>query len=500
MRKLTGIMMLLVLFVLGQSCTDLLEQPEPSTSISEEVALSDPGAVEALRAQMYSRLHSFNYTTAYMIGPAALADELSNRPGTTRGLGYAENQRGTGMGTWGTSYNLINEANLIINEVGQDVFDSQATLDQYIAEALFMRAFAYHHLVRAYGYEPGMSPATGQGAGFDLGVVLRTQAAQSPEDASFRPRKTVSRIYSQIESDLQRAIGLFQSVGDAGNVQYATLAAAQALHARVSLYAGNYQDANDYAVDALNNTSASLATTQSGVANMFNETAGTNPEAIFLTVVNPSTESQGVNNALHAYTSTQWMAQVPTQDQLNMYDASGSDYRLAWFAECNNEDGGGDAGCLATHPSINSGNSPLEIQKWNGELGNYADNIPLLRVAEMYLILAEARLPSNGATGTGITATPLNDLRAARGLGTVTPSEQAILDERRREFVAEGQRFFDLKRLGRDISKAPATGAPEVPYTDFRILDNIPNGEVDLSEAEAPEDSVLIQNPGYEDN
>ena len=195
------------------------------------------------------------------------------------------------------------------------------------------------------------------------------------------------------------------------------------------------------------------------------------------------------------------MAQVPTQEQLNMYDASGNDYRLAWYAECNNEDGGGDQGCPATHPSINSGNSPLEIQKWNGDLGNYADNVPHIRVAEMYLILAEARLPSNGATGTGITATPLNDLRAARGLGPVAVvDEQAVLDERRRELVAEGHRFFDLKRLGMDITKAPGTGADDVPYTDFKILDNIPNGEVDLSEAEAPEDSVLIQNPGYEDN
>ena len=286
--------MLLVLFVLGQSCTDLLEQPEPSTSISQEVALSDPGAVEAIRAQMYSRMQSGAYTTTYMLGPAALADEITNRPGTTRLNGLAENNRGSGMGSWGTSYNLINEANLIINGVGQDVFDSQATLEQYQAEALTLRAFAYHHLVRAYGYEPGMSPATGQGSGFDLGVVLRTQPAQSPEDASFRPRKTVSRIYSQIESDLQRAITLFQNSGDAGTNQYITLAAAQALHARVSLYAGNYQDANDYAVSALQNTSASLATTQSGVANMFNETAGTNPEAIFLTVIDPATESLGV--------------------------------------------------------------------------------------------------------------------------------------------------------------------------------------------------------------
>jgi hypothetical protein len=65
-----------------------------------------------------------------------------------------------------------------------------------------------------------------------------------------------------------------------------------------------------------------------------------------------------------------------------------------------------------------------------------------------------------------------------------------VLRERRIEFMAEGHRWFDLKRLGRDIPKPALSGAPTLPYTDFKILPRIPQAEINLS-------TVLNQNPGY---
>ena len=507
MKNLTRIIVLLLLFTVSQACSDILDNAQPSTAISPEQTLSNAGAVESLRSGMYSRLHTEDMTTTYMLGPSSAADELTTRAGATRLSGLAQNDRNAGMvdaDGYGLIYDLINDANLIINGVEEGVLpDAQQA--QYTGEALTLRAFALHHLVRTYGYEPGMIPSSGQGAGWDLGTIIRTQPTIEPSDASFRPRKTINTVYDQIESDLTRAINLL-SQGDAGSPVYITQAAAEALYARVSLYRQNFSDAAGYATDAMASSSAELVTDSTGVANMFDETAGRNPEAIFLINFNPPSEQingDAINDGLNAYTATQWMAQVPTQEQLDMY--SSADYRVSWFAPCfNDAESSPVSGCPATHPEIAGGNEGLEIQKWNGELGSFTDNVPVFRVAEMLLIQAEAQMKESGGT-VADALPPLNTLREARGLSELTvadiTSEQeamnAILAERRREFVAEGQRFYDLKRLGRDISKAPGTPTSDVPYIDYRILDNIPYGEVTLSQQEAPEDSVLQQNPGY---
>ena len=508
MKNLTRIVVLLLLFTVSQACSDILDNAQPSTAIAPNQTLTNAGAVESVRSGMYSRLHTEDMTTTYMLGPSSAADELTTRAGATRLSGLAQNDRNAGMvdgDGYGLIYDLINDANLIINGVEEGVL-SDAQRAQFTGEALTLRAFALHHLVRTYGYEPGMIPSTGQGSGWDLGTIIRTQPTLSPSDASFRPRKTVSTVYDQIESDLTRAINLL-SQGDAGSPVYITRAAAEALYARVSLYSQNYSDAATYASDAMANSSAELVTDSAGVANMFDETTGTNPEAIFLINFNPPSEQingDAINDGLNAFTATQWMAQVPTQEQLDMY--SSDDYRVSWYAPCfNDAEGDPVTGCPATHPEIAGGQEGLEIQKWNGELGSFTDNVPVFRVAEMLLIQAEAQMKESGGSFTDALG-PLNTLRNARGLDDLVAgvdvanqeeTMDAILAERRREFVAEGQRFYDLKRLGEDISKAPGTPTSDVPYINYRILDNIPYGEVTLSQQEAPEDSVLLQNPGY---
>src|SRR5699024_2161255 len=111
-------------------------------------------------------------------------------------------------------------------------------------------------------------------------------------------------------------------------------------------------------------------------------------------------------DALNVYTANQWVAQIPTQSLVGLY--SSNDYRLGWYADCYNESGGVDiTNCTAVN------DNGWEIQKWNAEQGNYADDYPLIRIAELKLIQAEARYRTSGiAAGLG----PLNELRSARGL------------------------------------------------------------------------------------
>jgi len=471
------------------SCNEILDNPQPSTSLSQEVALSDEGALRSVRAAMMGRLHTFTFTTRNMLGADALADNLWNRSGSSRFQSLAQNQFRAGLsdgGTYEDVYNLINDANLIIEAVEPGVVDDDQ-LTMFRGEAYFLRAYAYHNLVKALGRDPNAVPTTGVGAGFDLGVVIRTNPTLDISDADFRARSSVVEVYQQMESDLLESINLLgQSSGPSRF--FIQQAAAEALLARVYLFWERWADANTFAQRAIDNTTAEL-TSGSDVGGIWNPN---NAEGIFITLVDPSTESQGVNNSLAAYTSTQWTAQIPTADLISLYDAN--DERLAWYAPCFDDARGNDfqASC------DNDVGAGLEIQKYTS-FGNtnFADNVPLLRVPEMILIQAEALLNTQGVSAA---INRLNILRESRSLDPLDPADftaatalDEILDERRRELAAEGHRFYDLRRNRREIRKAPeanAAGFPNVPFNDIKLLDNVPDAEIETN----PE---LVQNPGY---
>ncbi|MFN1834466.1 RagB/SusD family nutrient uptake outer membrane protein [Balneola sp. MJW-20] len=480
MKNLSKLLAVALVVFSFQACTEVLEDVEPTTAITPEVAFSDAGSVRAFRTQLYSRLHSFTYTTQYMIGPEALGDQSYNRTGSSRFNAYSTFQFGAGMNHYTAAYNLIQDANVVIGAIPDGVIPA-AEKSQYQGEAYFFRAFAMHHLVRALGYEPGNSPSSGDGAGWDLGIIIRTEPVLGLTQADARPRNTVAEVYSQIRSDLGEAITLLGQNQESSR-NYVQQAAAYALLARVELYARNWQAAANNAASALSNTSAALAT-GADVVTMFDETVfSTHPEAIFEVEVNPNTEGQGINSSLNVYSSEQWVAQIPTNSLLALYDQA-NDQRWNWFTPCfSQQENAPVSGC--------TNNGGLMITKWFGEKGQFTDDIPHFRVAEMLLIQAEAYL--NGATG-GTAAGALNTLRAARGVADIAaPTIDDILDERRRELAFEGQRFFDLKRLGRSITKDPEVlgSAVTIQYTDVRFLDDIDPDDLD----DNPE---LVQNPGY---
>ena len=106
-----------------------------------------------------------------------------------------------------------------------------------------------------------------------------------------------------------------------------------------------------------------------------------------------------------------------------------------------------------------------------------------------------AEAAAKDANDPNAAAGPLNTLRAARNVGAVpafasiTEMEDFILDERMRELAMEGHRFFDLKRLQRDI-RFP-NGDIKMFSDSYRILPQIGSGLINVN----PE---LVENPGYE--
>jgi starch-binding outer membrane protein, SusD/RagB family len=484
--KFTVVGALLISFA---GCNEILEDVQPSTSVSGEVVLTSAEGVNALRASMYDRLHSqFAYQTEYFIAPSAFTDETRNRPGSTRyqGLTTAVGTSGTAhIATWGAHYEVLQDANLLIGAIPEGVLDA-ATLNRYRGEALAIRAFAMHNLVKVWGYEPGNFDQGELESNWDAGVIIRTEPTIDLTDADLRPRASVTDVYAQILQDLSDAKGLLAGIN--ANNTFATEAFVDALSARVNLYAGNWGAAATAAQAAITNSGRTLADTDDDVADMFDALVGGHPEAIFKVVVNSSTENGGWNNnGPGTYSSTGFLAQLPTQFLVDKYEAG--DYRLGWYRDC------ADAQRIALNQptgcaDVNTGG--FSLVKFNGSKGNHVDDLPFIRLAEMYLIWAEAA--AKAANDPNAAAGPLNTLRTARNVGAVpafasiTEMEDFVLDERMRELALEGHRFFDLKRLQRDIRNPD--GTIKMFADSYRILPQIGSGLINVN-------PLLVENPGY---
>ncbi|MCS3658818.1 RagB/SusD family nutrient uptake outer membrane protein [Salinibacter ruber] len=496
MKSIANASAFALIFLFALSGCDVIDRTDPSTAISQGEALSSETAIEGVRASMFDRFHTENLSTFWLLGPAAQADNTYIRGSQNRfrGLNQNEIRSGVGTGPYSTLYNAINEANILISGIQEGALP-EARAQRLEAEGLFIRALATHHAARIFSYEPGQTPASGPGQGFTLGVEIKTEPTLAVKDASPTPRSPVGEVYSQLESDLNQAINIFSNLPDAQRASdefVPSEAAAEALLARVNLYERDWSDADQAATNALDLAGQQFGSSLAGpneVRAIFNENSG-NPEGIFTIDTDPIQESAGVNNALAAYTSRQWIAQVPTQDLIGLYGSS--DARLdGFYGPCFDEIQG--ANVQGQCENIND--PGFELQKYNAEQSTpYADDYVHLRVAEMVLIQAEARLNTSGVSAA---IDRLNDLRQQRNASQLDPGNynfdsayDEILAERRRELVAEGHRYFDLKRLGRDISKAPGTGEEDVPFEDFRVLDDYPPSELQVN-------TELEQNPGY---
>jgi hypothetical protein len=533
MNMLKKLTYLIILALAITACDDVLDGLEPATSVSGETVLSTEDGVNALRASLYSKQRaSFSYTTQYFVGPSAFADETRNRNGSERfnDLNQAVGTSGNvGLGNWGATYNIVQDANLLIGAVEEGVLDD-ATLAQYRGEAFAIRAMVMHNAVRTYGNDP-TSPFFSNG---DLGVIIRTEPTLDVSDADARPRATVLEVYEQILSDLAQAKTLLAGQNDDNTL--VTEAFVDGLTARVNLYAGNYSAAATAAQAAIANAPA-LVDTEDDVAEMWVEGqgGGNHPEALYKLVVDPDTEpiaGDNTNDGLAAYTSSQWVAQVPAQNLMDLFEED--DFRIGsyvldddgnvqgaldegdnpygvysggWFQRCfNSQTDFAVNGCQV----VNS--DSVSTAKWEGGNGNLSDDIPYMRTAELYLILAEAEA-KGGDLPAGVQA--LNTLRAARNASTystgdfanLTEFEDEILDERMRELFAEGHRFYDLKRLGRDIPNAVNPDGDILPIGNqgikmrgdsYRVLARIPDGVISTSIVDGAE-PLVIQNPGYSD-
>ncbi|MCU0468375.1 MAG: RagB/SusD family nutrient uptake outer membrane protein [Arcicella sp.] len=350
--------------------------------------------------------------------------------------------------TWLDSYRTINTANTVLANLG--VVDA-AKKSRFEGEAKLIRAWMHFELVRIYAktFQDG-------NAASNLGVPIMTIPTAKITDASFVKRNTVAEVYQAVIADLTSA----ESLLPAKNGFFANKATAAALLSRVYLMQGNYDAARQAAHRVISSGNYTLTETFDLAFN--NRTNST--EDIFAT---QGTDQDFVNelNTFFASSEYQGRGDIYVNEQhLNSYDVS--DERGNFFYES------GD----------------IFTAKWARRIGN----IPLIRLAEMYLTRAEGNLR---AGGTPIGTTPLADinrLRERAGAKLYTTMDLAtILKERRFELAFEGHWIHDIKRNRQTITKRNGNGTRTWTFNSPKLIFPIPLRETDANKN-------LVQNEGYQ--
>jgi hypothetical protein len=384
---------------------------------------------------------------------------------------------------WRQIYNGINRANVSIDNIPK-VAGNETVKTRLINEAKFIRGLLYFQAVRLWG-----------------GVPIELHEPTSIQLESLKSRReTVDAVYTQIISDLNAAEALPATypASDAGR---ATSGAAKAILAKVYLTRKDYPNAILKAREVI--TGGYGYALFESFQDIFTKTKKNGKEHIFSVQFEPNQAGNGSSGS--TFQSTSFIGFTATEpadiisDVALFYDiyAPGDTRRDVSYAKT-----------LPIPGTANIYTFPKPIFKKYLDLtnvatpGNVAINFPIIRYADILLSLAEAI--NEQGTPTPEAYELINQVRRrAFGKPITTPDaavdlsgltqttfRAAIQEERKKEFVQEGQRWFDLVRWGTLVTEVKKVTAKN-SVSERNNLYPIPQSERSIDPVGLP------QNPGY---
>lgn len=380
---------------------------------------------------------------------------------------------------WNGQYQEINLCNQVLDNIVSVNMDA-GLANRYIAEAKFVRAYSYFRLVRAFGDVP-----------------LRLTV---PKDASQYnlARTPKAQVWAAIEQDLTDAAGVLPQTYTGADVGRPTKGAALALHAKVSMYLGNWSNVLTYT----NQVMALGYQLFSNYEQLFRVANENSTESVFeiqaaLILGNPGASNsqysqvQGVRGS----TGGGWGFNIPTQSLVDEYEANDprKDATIIFRGEITPE---GDAIPITGDNTMYNQKSYVPFADFvSGYNEGCGQNIRVIRYADVLLMNAEAN-NELGNTTAALASLEMVRARARAGNNAILPQvtttvkadlRNAIWHERRVELAMEFDRYFDVIRQGRGATvfgpKGWKAGKNEVWP--------VPQSEIDLSTGK------LVQNPGY---
>lgn len=460
------------------SCRKVIDLPETDL-IAGDVALSNVTFLEQAVIGIYAAVG----TEMNILLNAVFADEVAKaefyNAVTTHEWQYGPADVGLRDSYTGIApnYNIINRANVVLAAIPKA--DSTRVGDntkkvRLEGEALFLRAYAHFELFRYYcgNYSPD-----------GLGMVYMKSSTIVPA-----ARIRMDEYFSNINADLVKAKTLVaQNLTD---INRANLAAVSGLQARVALYQRDWQAAESFATEYIQQVPIANAATFPGIW-----TDANSAEQAFRLIRTNSIGGRigslfrGTSASASNIGLVTWK---PAEKLWNAYDRV-NDVRFRNY--------------FKDEPLLTSaGRSSRLILKYAGTAyGTASENVAnakVFRTAEMYLIRAEARAEQGRVSGVNSASEDINLLRSNRITGyapiTYASKEQAITDivqERFVELCYEGHRFFDLKRRGLPVDRlavdAPSPAGTTLAANNFRFVLPIPLPEMVAN-------PLMQQNAGYQ--
>jgi tetratricopeptide (TPR) repeat protein len=418
---------MILAMLISTSCDDLLEL-EPTGEIIGEEALKSPEDLQALLNSAYDVLRGsggdFLGGRVQAIAEV-MGDNIDGKSGSLDNADFlAYYNKTTSFFTGYTQamfdepYYVIYRANVLLQNVDIVPGVSEADKARITGEAKFLRAICYFELVRLFAQPYGYTSDNAH-----LGVVLRITPSATPQN-----RNTVAEVYNQIVKDLQEAA---QSI-PAENGIYANSWAAKAYLAKVYFHMHRFEDAFELANDVISNGPNVFNNDPGELTDRYSP--GGTDEAVFKQV-STQNDHRGPQFSTH-FRSDQ--SNPPTlKISRNMYNLAVSDpddlRGQQWYSVENEGEE----------------NERIFINKFNDK--NYFD-VPMITITELKFIRAEsvAEFSDDFSVALG----DLNDIRVRAGLDVINTvnGKQELLSlirtEKRKEHVAEGLRFHDLRRIG----------------------------------------------------
>lgn len=439
MKKLI-ILFIIALFSLV-ACEDILDV-KPKQDIPQDIAFNDEASVRSTIVGCYDALQSTGYYGRYyVVVPDLLAGNLEHN-GTTQE--YAEFTNNAVQsdnfiidGIWSSIYDGINRVNMVIANIDQAGMSTEDE-NMYLAHAYFLRALHHFNLVRMFG-----------------GVPIKREPSTEPGEQLNVPRNSISEVYTQIELDLDFAEQHITDIFPGA----ANLTVLNALRAKISLYQERWTDAKFYATEVINDNTY-------GLEPYFGDLypAGNSMEGVFEILFNEQD-----NNLLAQYFLPTAIGGrhefIPSESFINSFPEEDS---------------------IRLNNSVTEDSDGLYCSKYT-EISTRSDNVYVFRLAEMYLIRAEAEAQLQGNIND--IQSDINMVRNRSDLGDTEASTyeellQAVAIERRRELAFEGHYWFDLVRTGSAMDSIPEV------TSENQYLMPIPLSEMQTNDA-------MEQNPDY---
>ena len=409
-----GYIFLAALLLLFSSCRKFVDNGTPPSSLTEDKAFIDSATATSSVLAMYTRIANTNppnNSMAFNITKfGAMSADVAYYLTNTSFDNFKNNTLTAGNdlnGLWSDLYANIARANYAIKNLEASTTLSTSVKNQLLGESKFWRAWSYFYLVNFFG---------------DVPLVVNTDALKS----ALQARTPTSEVYQQIVTDLTDAKKLLANNYPSVERARASKSVVSAFLARVYFYQQNWPAAEAEATEVINSGTYTLVNNINGV---FVKTTN----EVILQIANTT----GVTSWGSQFIPASATPNVVLYDTLANTFEAGDQRKLNW-----------------TQPADYGGKTYFYPYKYKLRAGTSGNEYHVvLRLAEIYLIRAEARANQDKLTGA------VNDLNLIRQRAGVTElpsntSKNALLAALEHErwvelFTEWADRWFNLKRLGK---------------------------------------------------